>query len=149
MAPKSGAIFLNMITIIKNQANKVILTLKEKQTIENPDFLFEFVNDTEGVNDKKLFTATDISLYSERYNEFVITDSTTELPYQGQMNFSPVGYWSYTIYEMAQGSPNDLDPDNALGILETGKVEVIDQSPSTDKHFEENDDPDNVCFDEP
>lgn len=138
-----------MIQIIKGQANTVVVTLKEKQTLTNPDFLFELTNDQGGTVTRKLFTADDISSFNDRYNKFVITDSTTELPLQGQMNFTPAGYWSYTIYEMAQASPNDLDPDNAVKVLETGKAEVIDNTPSTDVEFDEDDNINNTTFNEP
>lgn len=138
-----------MIRIEKNSANTVVLTLTENQTITNPDYLFEFTNDTTG--EVKLFTASDQASTVEkpRFNEFIITDSTVELPYSGQMDFSPIGWWTYVVYEMAQGSPNDLDPDNALSILETGKVDVWDGTASTDVTFTEDEDKDNVVFDEP
>lgn len=135
-----------MIQVIKNQANTVVVTLKEKQTLTNPDFLFEFTHDITG--QVKLFTAVDTSAYTDRFNSFTITDNTTELPYSGQMNFNE-GYHSYKVYEMNNASPVDLDPDNAVTVLETGKVEVIDDSASTDVSFDEDDTINNVCFDEP
>lgn len=111
-----------MILINPNTINKVVLTLNEKQTISNPDWLFEFINDTTG--EIKIFHATDISLATARYNEFIVTDNSIENPYNGTMNFRPVGYWSYTIYEMNATSPIDLDPANAVGIVEIGKVYI-------------------------
>jgi len=135
-----------MITLTKNSANTVILTLTEKKTLADPDYLFKLTNDITGKD--KIFAGTDLSAYPDRYNEFTITDNPIEIPLSSQMDFSPVGYWSYTIYEMNQASPNDLNPANAVGVLETGKANVISGSPSTDVEFSDDDDIDNVVFDE-
>lgn len=118
-----------MITIIPNTINKVPCTLNELQTLPVADWLFEFINDTTG--DVKLFTATDISTATERYNLFLITDDVIENPFNGTMNFRPVGYWSYKIYEMTPTSPIDLNPANAVGIVEMGKVYVNGKSLQT------------------
>ncbi len=131
-----------MIKILKSQANTVILTLNEKKTTSNDDVLFEFINDMQ--NTVKLFTATDLANIP-RYNKFIITDSTTENPYTGTMNFTPSGYWTYTIYEMPVASPVSLDPTVALGILEQGKVFVIEDDADV-VEFEYNDDDPIVSF---
>lgn len=136
-----------MIKIIKGESRDIIVTLNENQTLTNPDFLFEFTNDTTG--ETKIFTQFDSSEYPERYNLFVITDSTTELPYNGQMDFSPVGYWSYNIYETVQASPNSLVVPSPGYLLESGKVWVVDNTASTDMYFDDEDNINNVCFDEP
>ena len=135
-----------MIQLVKNQTKIIAPTLKEKQTLVTADFLFKFVHDMTG--EIKLFTATDLSLFVERYNKFNIIDNPSENPYAGQIDFKK-GYHSYVIYEMTPASPVDLDPDNAVGILETGKVEVLDLTASTDVSFDQDDAIDNVCFDLP
>lgn len=133
-----------MILINKNTLNKVALTLTEKQTISNPDYLFEFINDITGTI--KIFSATDISTATSRYNYFNIIDNVIENEYNATMNFTPVGYWKYTIYEMEKTSPVDLNPSNALSVLETGKVLVksIDIITAT---FDDNDTKQNAIFD--
>lgn len=133
-----------MLYIIKNTANNVVLTLTEKQTIATPDWLFEFTNETTG--EVKLFTAPDISPATLRYNQFTITETTTEDLYAGNVELDPTGYWLYNIYEMNPTSPVDLDPVNAVTLVEQGKVLVkgADTPPDT---FVVDDPINNVVFD--
>lgn len=133
-----------MIHIIKNTSRNISLTLNELATLTLFDVLFKFVNDTTG--ETKIFSAQDISPATERYNEFVIIENAIEDLYNGKVELSPVGYWSYTIYEMAVTSPPDLDPTNAISILETGKVLVQSNAASTDVEFDDNDTKNNVVF---
>lgn len=133
-----------MILINANQSNTVALTLNEKQPIANVDWLFEFTNDiTGGI---KLFTATDSSTATERYNLFTITDNMTENPYSGTMYFRPVGYWSYKIYAMTQSSPVNLDPLTAISMVESGKVLIKEQDVIT-PNFDDDDTINNAIFD--
>ncbi len=118
-----------MITINKNQSNTVVLTLTEKATIDPYTVLFEFVHQMTG--EIKLFTAADISTAIGRYNEFDIIETATEDLYDGRVELK-VGFHKYTIYEMTPISPADLDPTNAVGILETGKVLVIGTATAPD-----------------
>ena len=133
-----------MITILPIIINDVVLTLTEKQTIANPSWLFEFTNDLTG--QVKLFTAQDISVATSRYNQFNIKNTTIENPYNGEMNFDPAGYWSYKIYQMNLTSPVDLNPANAISIVEVGKV-LVKELPTTTSTFTVNDTINNVVFD--
>lgn len=133
-----------MITIKTNQVNLVALTLNEKQTLAQADWLFVFTNDMTG--QQKIFTSSDISPATSRYNLFTITDSTIENPYAGTMYFTPVGYWSYTIYEMNISSPVDLDPLNAVSIVETGKV-LVNGPDTTTASFDVDNTINNKAFD--
>jgi hypothetical protein len=110
-----------MIRINKGQVNDVILTLTEKATITNPDYLFKFFHQLTG--EIKIFAASDLSTSTIRYNEFDIEETSTEDLYIGKVELKE-GFHQYTIYEMTQASPADLDPDNAIGIVEVGKVLV-------------------------
>ena len=133
-----------MIFIKRNTTNKVVLTLNELITISPYDVLFKFSNETTG--EIKLFTATDISPATERYNEFSIVENVTENLYNGIVSLDPVGYWSYIIYEMAPSSPVSLDPTNAISILEIGKVLVDDNIILVTPTFDTNEDKNNVVF---
>jgi hypothetical protein len=113
--------------IIKNTSNTVVVTLTEKATITNHDWLFEFSNGLEG-SPKKYCSAVDISLYPERYNEFVIIDGPVEDPANGTLNFTPTGSWDYKVYEMPVSSPPALVPTGYLAICETGSLKVFDST---------------------
>lgn len=123
--------FINMIRITKGQANTVILTLTERSTLSNPTYLFVFNNDeTKG---GVAFIATDISLHTDRYNQFTITEKVSGAnPLNGECTLSPDGHWTYAIYE--QESTINLNPDNATGVVETGKVKVVGTAASYTKY---------------
>jgi hypothetical protein len=110
-----------MINITKNQSNVVVLTLTEKTTLNNPNYLFSFVNGN--TRDVVNFIATDVSSYVTRYNEFNIieTGSTFTNLTGGTINLTP-GMYSYTIYQ--QNSPTNLIISAATSLVEVGKVIV-------------------------
>lgn len=111
-----------MIKIIRGQANVVVITLKEKTTLTNPKYLFVFKNDQTNVEAK--FIAADTSTYPDRYNKFTITEKTSSPnPLIGEVTLSLDGFYTYTIYE--QTSSTNLNPANATGVVETGKVQVF------------------------
>jgi hypothetical protein len=93
----------------------------------------------------KLFTALDISTSTTRYNSFNIIENVTENLYNGTVSLTE-GYWTYTIYQMTPSSPVDLNPVNAVKIVEVGKVLVNDLTPSTDVTFNTDDEINNVIF---
>ena len=111
-----------MILINKNENNTIIVTLKEKTTLDSPTYLFKFTNDI--TKDSVKFIATNLSSYQYRYDQFLITETSgsTNLT-SGVIELSPTGFWSYTIYE--QSSTTSLDERQATGIVETGKVQVV------------------------
>lgn len=120
-----------MIKITKGQANVVVITLKEKTTLANPKYLFVFKNDQTNVEAK--FIAADTSNYTDRYNKFTITEKTTSPnPLTGEVTLSLDGFYTYTIYE--QTSSTNLNPANATGVVETGKVQVF-QAAVTDHTY--------------
>lgn len=128
------------MVIKKNQANIIVLTLTEKCTQPNHDFLFEFTNEQSG--EIKYCYAPDLSNWPLRYNEFTITDSVTEIPSAGQLNFTPVGSWSYKVHEMPQSSPPSsppsLDPADSLKVVETGSLFVYGEDSVTEFDSDEN-----------
>lgn len=133
-----------MIAIYPGVTNSVALTLNEKKTSNNTDVLFEFINQSSGLI--KLFTQTDISPATSRYNLFEVRNTTTENFYNGQVNLTPAGSWLYNVYEMPVSSPPDLNPNNAIKLLEQGKVQVRELT-ATSSTFTSGDSINNVIFD--
>ena len=111
-----------MILLNKNSTSKVVLTLSELVTIDAPAyFLFEFISDD--TKESIFFTAEDISTNACRYNEFdiTLTDGATD-PTIGLIDLDLNGYYKYNVYQ--QIGQFNLDPTNADGIIEYGKVYV-------------------------
>ena len=106
-------LFISMIYLTKQQTSEdIIVTLTEKQTLAAPNYLFIFTNRTDNTQVKfiKLFTQ-DISAHKERYNKFNID---TKHEFDDKL----AGEWTYTIYETTH--TNNLNPDQATSLLETG-----------------------------
>ena len=104
-----------MLQIIQGETKFWYLTLSEKTTISNPTYLFSLKSrQTDNV---KNFILSDISAYTDRYNEFEFTEGDTDA------TTLDVGEHLYTIY--AQIDPNNLNPNNADEIVETGIFKVI------------------------
>jgi len=103
------------------------LTLKEKQTILDANFLMVFQSRT--TNDKVKFVlvnSADQSLYQDRYNEFDVVVNTY---------FADVeeGWYTYTVYE--QASPSNTNESLAGAIVETGLMFLSDgQDVTTTKY---------------
>ena len=107
-----------MIYFTKGQTSEIILTLKEKQTLTAPNYLFRFVNRVTNVEVKfVLLNATDLSTYKDRYNKFSIVTNTYFVS-------SNVGEWEYFIYE--QTSSSNTNPALATTLLETGIMRLSD-----------------------
>jgi len=131
-----------MITINKGQANEVVLTLNEKLTISNASFVFVFTNDITGAS--VTFTADDTSTAIERYNQFTITESSSQDVYNGTITLVNQGNWTYKVYETPTASPIDLSDLGAE--LESGKVNVIGTASVTHNQFDSNYTTDNTIF---
>ena len=111
-----------MLLVNKNANNSLIVTLYETNLISYPYYLFEFTSDVTG--NAKYFIATDISTHIERYNEFLITETSgTEILTSGTIELNPTGQWTYRIF--GQYSSTNLDHTNGTSLLETGIVKVV------------------------
>jgi hypothetical protein len=110
-----------MIIINQGESNTIALTLSEKATIENPNYLFEFYDEQRKVS--KFFIAQDTSEYKYRYNKFSITEKAVPNYLNGEVDMSFQGLWTYRIRE--QESNTNLDPELSGAIVETGKVKVF------------------------
>lgn len=108
-----------MVLINKGQANTVILTLTEKVTEVIPYFLFRFVCDLTKV--EYTFLMSDTSLYTERYNKFILTEGIT-------VDLVDTGFYHYYVYE--QDNNTNTDWEQAGNLLEVGKVWVSDGTQS-------------------
>lgn len=134
--------------IVKGSVNKVALTLSEKATGQNSEWLIKLTNSITGEKTEKVFAVYDLSNFP-RANIFNITESVNEDLGNGTVSLSPSGEWSYIAYEMASSSPRNLDPNDALGIVETGVCVVFDPTESQKVFFDEEDNKNNAVFDEP
>lgn len=95
-------------------ADKLIVTLTELVTINDPYFLFIFENiATRQTVAIIYFSGADESDYPDRYNEFTIN---TQAVFGAYLN----GQWLYTAYQ--QISSTNTNPDATQGILEYGKM---------------------------
>jgi hypothetical protein len=110
-----------MIYLTKGQTSSVILTLKEKQTLAAPNYLFHFKQRTS--NDVVAFVVlnnADTSAHKDRFNKFSINAVT-------HFANKLAGEWEYTIYQ--QTSTSNTNPALASGLLETG-IMRLDESTS-------------------
>lgn len=91
------------------------MTLKEKATLSNPNYLFIFT----GVQEEKDYAVilTDTSSYTDRYNQFTLTEGPA-----GDVDFKYDGEYDYVVYE--QSSPTNIDPDQATGEVERGVMRL-------------------------
>lgn len=117
-----------MLAINKNTSNTVVLTLTEKCILTNPYFLFELKNVQTNTN--QYIIPIDISTQTQRFNEFVITETSS--PIAPQIKLS-VGDYEYTIYE--QTSPTNTNPVG-LNIVELGYATCYDLTTVTYAEYE-------------
>jgi hypothetical protein len=101
-----------MIYIEQNQENKICLTLTESSSITNPYYLFVFQNEFNKASDPILWVGTDTSLHTDRYNLFLMDETTSD-------SFN-IGQYTYTIYE------SETLPDDETGLIavEEGRMVV-------------------------
>ena len=113
-----------VILINKNSTNNRILTLSEKTTLTNAVYLFEVINDQSGA--VKCFICDDISPNPVRYNEFNFIENSNEDLLNGTFELELTGFYTYNVYE--QTSTTNLGPTLATNLIETGKLEVPDNT---------------------
>lgn len=106
--------------IAKGETNEIIVTLTEKQTIENAYFLFWFKNELQ--NREVACILTDTSQFPNRYNMFSLEEGEA-----GDVELDE-GTNTYKIY--AQTSAVNLDPDSADELVEEG-ICIVYTDPNT------------------
>ena len=107
-----------MIKLTKDTTAEVILTLTEKETIFEANYLFVFESRVSNEKVKfVLLNVTDESEYKDRYNLFniVVNDYFAD---------AENGWYKYTVYE--QESTTNTDESLTGGILETGLMFLED-----------------------
>ena len=104
--------------------NSVILTLAEKSLLTNPNYMFVFQNEYNINSNGITFSTPDISSYTNRYNQFVITESATASTIGGyDVPLSLIsGQYSYSVYESLEPTLNILDTTGR--IIETGRMVI-------------------------
>lgn len=113
-----------MILLRKGEANTITVTLTENCSLVTPDFLFCFTNEL----DKSLkfnIVLQDQSLFTERYNRFILSDPD-------DYDFKE-GFWSYEVYEQI-GTQTETP---TTGLVEQGRMKVINETTSTDVSYEQ------------
>ncbi len=110
-----------MIQLTKGVTQFIYLTLTEKQTLTNPNYLFVFKNRSTN-NEVKfvLLNAADVSQYKDRYNKFSLkTDK--------YFSSKPRGQYSYFVYEQSSTSNTDTAGLNELesGIMWLNDAESV------------------------
>ena len=88
------------------------MTLKEKQTLTNPYYLFKLThNESKAVI---LFNAQDMSSYPYRYNSFQITETSGTNNLNTAEVTIPVGKYSVNIYEQTSATNRDVSLTTSL-----------------------------------
>lgn len=107
-----------MIQIVQNSINELTLNLTKLVTIENPFFLFCFI-DTEA-NEKGCVVLDDYVLgcRSDKFN-FIEPDN---------YDFKRAGFYNYEVY--LQDNDINTDPENSISLLESGMIQVLGQENS-------------------
>lgn len=131
--------------IVRGIQNTVALSLHDNASTANPQWLFKLTNPMTGHS--KIFAAEDVSDYTERYSLFRITETSDEDLTDGRVELTPSGRWSYTVYEMAESSPRNLDPGDALKVVKSDVCFVIDGSENQINNFTEEEEKDSGVFD--
>lgn len=117
-----GGAILIMILLTKGTTSTIIVTLAEKQTITDANFLFVFTSRITNEQVKfVLVTTADVSTNKERWNEFAIVVNT-------YFNSFGEGWFLYEVYEQASTTNTD---ETGLTMIESGVAFLSDNSEPT------------------
>lgn len=107
-----------MIQLNRGESSeKIIVTLSELKTLNEPNYLFIFTHTTTKQVVKKVFlNSSDESEYQSRYNKFTIQTSSV-------FNNKASGEWTYRVYE--QESETNEDPELSTSLIEAGKMILL------------------------
>ena len=102
-----------MLTLtLGNTTDNIVLTLAEKTTISNANYLIVFKHITNKVTVRKvLLNSSDLSTHKTRYNEFAFTTNLFTIP----------GQYNYKVYEQASTTNTN---ETGLTEVENGKAIV-------------------------
>jgi len=118
-----------MIQLTKGVTQFIYLTLTEKETLTNPNYLFVFKNRSTNTEVKfVLLNAADVSLFKDRYNKFSIKVDK-------YFSSKPRGQYIYSVYEQASTSNQDT---TGLTLLESG-IMVLNDAENVFTEYQTND----------
>lgn len=105
-----------MILLKKGQsAEQIVVTLTEKRTLEDGNYLFVFTHVlTRSVVNKIYSFLSDASAFTDRFNQFEIDTDTV-------FSDQPIGQWNYDVYEQVSGVNTDV---TGLMKVETGIMQL-------------------------
>lgn len=107
-----------MLHLTKGQTDNIVLTLTEKATLTNPNWLFIFKSRvTNETISFVILGSADLSAYKERFNSFNLVVNT-------YFANKTSGEYTYSIYE--QASSSNTNPDLATGLVEVGQMNLKD-----------------------
>ena len=115
-----------MLNFTLGQSAWVVVTLKEKETLVGPNFLFRFVHRTSNLEVKfVLLQADNDSEYKDRFDRYYLD---INLYFENK----PIGEWEYYIYE--QLSPTNTNVNLTTSMVESG---IMNLKASTDFAYNE------------
>lgn len=103
-----------MLVLRKGIINKIVVTLREFQSVESANFLFVFTNDT--TNEEIILNLADVSDNKSRYNAFCLNPDDPEV-------FRP-GFYHYRAYQ----NPTNATTPEGLILCEVGRTKVVEYS---------------------
>ena len=116
-----------MIILNKGETTTFVATLWELSILTAPNYLFVFTSEQTKVS---YFTIISDTLTNEsRYNKFNFTEGVNDA-LNGSLVLGESGFYSYTVYE--QNSATNLEPSLATGIVERGKMKLMDSANAPD-----------------
>lgn len=113
-----------MIYLNPGATNSVVLTLKERTTISGTvSYIFQLISDQ--TNKELIFTANDISLNTQRYDEFewaTVGSTASQDLNNGVIYLSNYGFYTYNVFETATYSTLSI---TGLDLVETGRLTFL------------------------
>lgn len=113
-----------MQKINRSSNNTVVLTLTENVTLTTPYFLVR-AESRRTKQVKRFILAANLSPYPDKYDQFTITESTTEVLTSGTVTLTG-GDWWYQVYEQTSASNLDEGLATVTTPIERGILRVID-----------------------
>ena len=116
-----------MIVLNKGETTTFVATLWELSTLTSPYYLFVFTSSQTKVSYYTIIANTSTNV--ERYNKFVFVEGVDDA-LNGKLILGKGGFYTYTVYD--QSSSTNLDPDLATGVVERGKMKLMDSADAPD-----------------
>ena len=120
-----------MIILNKNSTTNFVVTLYELSVLVDPYYLFVFTSAQTKVSYYTIIA--DTSTNKKRYDQFTFVEGVDDAV-NGKLILGKGGYYTYEVYE--QASSTNLDPALASGLVEQGKMKLLDstETPNFTQH---------------